>query len=196
MSRLTWTETGLDDLEWWAKHDPKKLKRIIEIGLAACRTPTTGIGKPEPLRFDFQGYWSRQTHDLKSEGPVVADERRPGGSNIGAGGEVLRDMPVPAGVGPADIQVDPRGDEVQCPVMNLGQRPLDVGRHKPSLLAAVANHGDWQLGKRAAARRLGLVPRPHLVSYTPSSSFSRPSASSIINSFSPPICSSLMNIWG
>ena len=60
MLRLTWTDTGLDDLEWWAKHDPRKLKRIIEVCLAACRTPTAGIGKPEPLRYDFQGYWSRR----------------------------------------------------------------------------------------------------------------------------------------
>ena len=60
MLRLTWTETGLDGLKWWAKHDPKKLKRIIEVCLSACRTPTAGIGKPEPLRYDFQGYWSRR----------------------------------------------------------------------------------------------------------------------------------------
>jgi len=60
MLRLTWTETGLDGLKWWAKHDPKKLKRIIEVCRAACRTPTTGIGKPETLRFDFQGYRSRR----------------------------------------------------------------------------------------------------------------------------------------
>jgi toxin YoeB len=60
MLRLTWTETGLEDLRWWAERDPKKLKRIIQLCLAACREPTGGIGKPEPLRFDYQGYWSRR----------------------------------------------------------------------------------------------------------------------------------------
>jgi toxin YoeB len=60
MLRLTWTETGLEDLHWWAEKDPKRLKRIIQLCLAACREPTTGIGKPEPLRFDYQGYWSRR----------------------------------------------------------------------------------------------------------------------------------------
>ena len=28
--------------------------------LAACKTPTAGIGKLEPLRYDYQGYWSRR----------------------------------------------------------------------------------------------------------------------------------------
>jgi toxin YoeB len=40
--------------------DGEDYRSIIEICLAACRTPTTGIGKPEPLRFYFQGYWSRR----------------------------------------------------------------------------------------------------------------------------------------
>jgi toxin YoeB len=64
MLRLTWTETGLEDLRWWAEQDPqkdqKKLKRIIQLCRAACREPTAGIGKPEPLRYDYQGYWSRR----------------------------------------------------------------------------------------------------------------------------------------
>jgi toxin YoeB len=60
MLPLTWTETRLEDLEMWVKHDARKLKRIIEVCLAACFTPTAGIGKPELLRYDFQGYWSRR----------------------------------------------------------------------------------------------------------------------------------------
>lgn len=60
MLRLTWTETGLDDLSWWADHNPKILKRIVKLCLAACKNPKTGIGKPEPLRSDLQGYWSRR----------------------------------------------------------------------------------------------------------------------------------------
>lgn len=56
MLRLTWTDTGLDDLEWWAKHDPRKLKRIIEVCLAACRTPTAGIGKGNSRTITYQDY--------------------------------------------------------------------------------------------------------------------------------------------
>jgi toxin YoeB len=60
MLRLTWTETALEDLDWWARHDPRKLKRIIQLCLGTCENPTRGIGKPEPLRFDYAGYWSRR----------------------------------------------------------------------------------------------------------------------------------------
>jgi toxin YoeB len=60
MLRLTWTETGLEDLRWWAEQDPRKLKRIVNLCLAACKQPTSGIGKPESLRYDYQDYWSRR----------------------------------------------------------------------------------------------------------------------------------------
>lgn len=63
MLQLTWTENALEDLEWWQKHDAKMLKRIIQICLAICKNPTQGIGKPEPLKFDLQGYWSRRIDD-------------------------------------------------------------------------------------------------------------------------------------
>jgi toxin YoeB len=63
MLRLTWTETGLEDLRWWAEKDPKRLKRIIQLCLAACHEPTSGIGNPELLRFDYQGYWSRRINE-------------------------------------------------------------------------------------------------------------------------------------
>lgn len=60
MLRLTWTETALEDLAWWQQQDAKRLKRIIQLCLDICRSPTKGIGKPEPLKFEFQGYWSRR----------------------------------------------------------------------------------------------------------------------------------------
>jgi toxin YoeB len=63
MLRLTWTETGLEDLAWWEKHQPQMLKRIIRLCLETCKDPKSGIGKPEPLRFDLQGYWSRHITD-------------------------------------------------------------------------------------------------------------------------------------
>jgi toxin YoeB len=60
MLQLTWTEFGLEDLEWWQKHDSKMLKRIILLCLETCKHPTQGLGKPEPLKFNYQGYWSRR----------------------------------------------------------------------------------------------------------------------------------------
>lgn len=60
MLRLTWTENALEDLDWWQQHDVKLLKRIIQLCLEICKNPTHGIGKPELLKFELQGYWSRR----------------------------------------------------------------------------------------------------------------------------------------
>jgi toxin YoeB len=60
MLRLTWTENASEDLDWWHQHDAKMLKRIIQLCLETCKNPERGIGKPEPLKFDLQGYWSRR----------------------------------------------------------------------------------------------------------------------------------------
>ena len=60
MLKLTWTENALEDLDWWQLHDAKMLKRIIQLCLIICKNPTKGIGKPEPLKFNVQGYWSRR----------------------------------------------------------------------------------------------------------------------------------------
>jgi len=60
MLKLTWTDTGLDDLAWWVDKNSKLLKRIIKPCLATCKNPKSGIGKPEPLGFDLHGYWSRR----------------------------------------------------------------------------------------------------------------------------------------
>ncbi|WP_103666307.1 Txe/YoeB family addiction module toxin [Pseudanabaena sp. BC1403] len=38
----------------------KLLRKIIQICLEICKDPTKEIGKPEPLKFDLQGYWSRR----------------------------------------------------------------------------------------------------------------------------------------
>ena len=60
MLTLTWTENALEDLAWWQQHNSKKLKRLIQLCLDTCKHPESGIGKPEPLKFQYQGYWSRR----------------------------------------------------------------------------------------------------------------------------------------
>ncbi len=64
---IQFTESAYADYEWWNEHDPKKAERIRQL-LADIRTkPFKGIGKPEPLKFDLQGFWSRRidkTHRL------------------------------------------------------------------------------------------------------------------------------------
>ena len=44
----------------WQKADPKRLKRINELIRAIQRDPFRGIGKPEPLRGNWSGFWSRR----------------------------------------------------------------------------------------------------------------------------------------
>ena len=47
----------------WSREDPKMLRRIFEIIKAIDFTPFDGIGKPEPLKHDFKGWWSRRITD-------------------------------------------------------------------------------------------------------------------------------------
>lgn len=48
------------DIAWWRKHDPRLLERIVSLIAEIRRTPFTGRGKPEPLKGEWRGYWSRR----------------------------------------------------------------------------------------------------------------------------------------
>jgi toxin YoeB len=48
---------------YWQDQDKKTLKRLNLLITAAARDPFTGIGKPEPLRGELSGYWSRRIDD-------------------------------------------------------------------------------------------------------------------------------------
>ncbi|PZN78681.1 MAG: Txe/YoeB family addiction module toxin [Candidatus Methylumidiphilus alinenensis] len=48
---------------YWQEQDRKTLKRINSLISAAAREPFEGIGKPEPLRSNLSGYWSRRIDD-------------------------------------------------------------------------------------------------------------------------------------
>jgi len=54
MLRLTWTENALEDLDWWQQIDTKMLKKIIHLCLEICKSPTKGLGKPEPLNLTYK----------------------------------------------------------------------------------------------------------------------------------------------
>jgi toxin YoeB len=49
-----------DDLNHWHTADRKMLGRILRLIGECQRTPYTGTGKPEPLRNELSGYWSRR----------------------------------------------------------------------------------------------------------------------------------------
>ncbi len=61
--RYVFTQQAWDDYQHWVKSDKRVLRRLNELIKAAARDPFEGIGKPEPLRHQLQGYWSRRISD-------------------------------------------------------------------------------------------------------------------------------------
>jgi toxin YoeB len=57
---LTFTDAAWEDYLYWQGQDKKTLRRINELIQASLRTPSEGIGKPEPLRGNLSGLWSRR----------------------------------------------------------------------------------------------------------------------------------------
>ena len=60
---VLFTEEGWDDYLYWQKTDKRVLRRVHELIKATQRTPFEGIGKPERLKHQFQGLWSRRITD-------------------------------------------------------------------------------------------------------------------------------------
>jgi toxin YoeB len=58
--RHSLTPEAWDDYLFWQKHDKKNLKRINELIKDIKRQPFAGLGKPEVLKHDLAGCWSRR----------------------------------------------------------------------------------------------------------------------------------------
>lgn len=56
----SWTDAAWADYVWWQSQDRKTLKRINQLIKDIDREPFDGIGKPEPLKDDLSGLWSRR----------------------------------------------------------------------------------------------------------------------------------------
>ncbi len=57
---LAWTKEAWRDYIYWQRQDKKTLKRINKLISDTQRTPFEGIGKPEPLKENLSGFWSRR----------------------------------------------------------------------------------------------------------------------------------------
>ena len=57
---IEWTDNAWDDYIYWQTQDKKILKRINALIKECQRTPFEGTGKPEPLKYDLLGLWSRR----------------------------------------------------------------------------------------------------------------------------------------
>lgn len=58
--KLAFSEASWRDYLHWQEHDRAILGRVNELIRDTCRSPFKGIGKPEPLRDDLKGWWSRR----------------------------------------------------------------------------------------------------------------------------------------
>jgi toxin YoeB len=58
--KLLWTEDAWEDYLHWQQADPKVLTAVNTLIRDIAREPFKGLGKPEPLRHDLAGWWSRR----------------------------------------------------------------------------------------------------------------------------------------
>jgi toxin YoeB len=58
--RLVFTVSAWNDYLWFQSHDKRLLKRLNQLIQDVLRSPFQGIGKPEPLKGELAGYWSRR----------------------------------------------------------------------------------------------------------------------------------------
>ncbi len=61
---LAWTKEAWNDYLYWQNQDRKTLKRINKLIMDTQRSPFSGIGKPEPLRGNLTGFWSRRIDEV------------------------------------------------------------------------------------------------------------------------------------
>lgn len=57
---IVFTKNAWEDFEYWIENDPELVIKIKELLKSIRQNPFTGIGKPEPLKYDLKGFWSRR----------------------------------------------------------------------------------------------------------------------------------------
>lgn len=63
MMNKIWTDDAWEDYIYWSTQDKKTLKRINQLIKDIDRNGYDGMGKPEPLKYNLQGFWSRRIDD-------------------------------------------------------------------------------------------------------------------------------------
>lgn len=76
MSRqLAWTGEAWADYVYWQEQDRKTLKRVNKLISGILRSPFEGIGKPEALKQNLSGFWSRRIDDSNRLVYAVSDSQ-------------------------------------------------------------------------------------------------------------------------
>ncbi|MDZ8223989.1 Txe/YoeB family addiction module toxin [Nostoc sp. ChiVER01] len=63
MKKVAFEPEAFEQLAQWATEDKKIFKKILALIRDIQRDPFAGMGKPEPLKYELQGYWSRRITD-------------------------------------------------------------------------------------------------------------------------------------
>jgi toxin YoeB len=63
MRGVNFDPAAWEDLLWWHATDRKRFAKLVRLINETRRDPFNGIGKPEPLKGDLSGYWSRRIDD-------------------------------------------------------------------------------------------------------------------------------------
>ncbi len=71
---IHFVETGWMDYLYWQKADAKMAKKINRLLIEMQRNPFIGLGKPEPLRGNFTGHWSRRVSEQHRLIYIVEDK--------------------------------------------------------------------------------------------------------------------------
>lgn len=61
--KVVFTQSAWEDYLWYQERDRQLLKRVNLLIKETLRTPFEGVGKPEALKADLAGYWSRRIND-------------------------------------------------------------------------------------------------------------------------------------
>tara|TARA_E500000318_G_scaffold27373_1_gene27524 strand:- start:1513 stop:1779 length:267 start_codon:yes stop_codon:yes gene_type:complete len=78
--KLVFSDEAWEDYQHWVETNPKLKDRINELIKQCKRTPFAGSGKPEPLRGDLSGWWSRRI--TKEDGMVYRVPRSGGDQSL------------------------------------------------------------------------------------------------------------------
>ena len=60
---ISFTQASFEDYQYWSANDKKIFKKINSLIKEILRSPFSGTGKPEPLKHELSGYWSRRITD-------------------------------------------------------------------------------------------------------------------------------------
>jgi toxin YoeB len=74
MRKIAFLPTAFEDFNWWATEDRRIYARIVRLIKDIERSPFSGLGKPEPLKHELQGLWSRRITDEHRLVYKVAEE--------------------------------------------------------------------------------------------------------------------------